>query len=90
MLALTDRLVDGLRSRGYTIASDRSRDDVKSGIVLFRRDGVDPIALGKRLNEANICTTYRANGIRIAPARPQHGRRHRRDPRGTTLTPLSP
>lgn len=67
VLALTDRLVDGLRSRGYTIAGDRSRDDVKSGIVLFRRDGVDPIALGKLLNEAKICTTYRANGIRIAP-----------------------
>jgi selenocysteine lyase/cysteine desulfurase len=67
VVALTDRLADGLRSRGYTIAGDRSRDDVKSGIVLFRRDDVDSIALGKRLNEAKICTTYRATGIRIAP-----------------------
>jgi cysteine desulfurase/selenocysteine lyase len=67
VLALTDRLVDGLRSRGYTISGDRSRDDVKSGIVLFRRDDVDPVALGKRLNEAQICTTFRSTGIRVAP-----------------------
>jgi selenocysteine lyase/cysteine desulfurase len=67
VLALTDRLCEGLRARGYTIASDRANDAVKSGIVLFRREDVDPIALGKRLNEAKICTTYRANGIRVAP-----------------------
>ncbi|MBV8750163.1 MAG: aminotransferase class V-fold PLP-dependent enzyme [Candidatus Eremiobacteraeota bacterium] len=67
VLALTDHLVDGLQSRGWTVASDRSRDDVKSGIVLFHRDGVDMVALGRRLNAANVCTTFRANGIRIAP-----------------------
>ena len=67
VLALTDRLVDGLRSRGFTVVSDRSRDDVKSGIVLFNRLGADSVALGKRLGEANICTTYRATGIRVAP-----------------------
>jgi selenocysteine lyase/cysteine desulfurase len=75
VLALTDRLADGLRSRGYTIVGDRSRDDVKSGIVLFRREDVDAITLGKRLNEAKICTTYRATGIRIAP----HGHNTRDD-----------
>lgn len=75
VLALTDRLVDGVQSRGYTIVGDRSYDDVKSGIVLFRRDGVDPVALGKRLNEAKICTTYRPTGIRIAP----HGHNTRDD-----------
>ena len=67
VLALTDRLVDGLRARRYAIVGDRSRDGVKSGIVLFRRDDVDPVALGKRLNEAKICTTYRATGVRVAP-----------------------
>ena len=67
VLALTDRLAEGLRSRGYTVASDRTSDEVKSGIVLFRRHEVDPVALGKRLNEAKICTTYRPTGIRIAP-----------------------
>jgi selenocysteine lyase/cysteine desulfurase len=67
VIALTDRLCDGLASRSYTIVSDRSSDDVKSGIVLFRRDDVDPVALGKRLGEAGICVTYRANGIRVSP-----------------------
>ena len=46
---------------------DRSRDDRKSGILTFTREGVDPNALGKRLGQAKICTTYRANGIRVAP-----------------------
>lgn len=67
VLALTDRLADGARRAGYTLLSDRSRDDVKSGIVTLRRDDVDPIALGKRLGQAGICVTYRANGIRVAP-----------------------
>jgi cysteine desulfurase / selenocysteine lyase len=67
VLALTDRLADGLRSRGWTVAGDRSSEAVKSGIVLFRKDGVDPVALGKRLSQAKIVTTYRANGIRVAP-----------------------
>jgi selenocysteine lyase/cysteine desulfurase len=67
VLALTDRLTEGLRSRGYDVVTDRSRDDVKSGIVTFRRDGVDPIALGKRLQQAGIVSTYRQTGIRLAP-----------------------
>jgi selenocysteine lyase/cysteine desulfurase len=67
VLALTDRLTEGLQSRGWTIVTDRSSDEVKSGIVLFRRDDVDSIALGKRLGQAGIVTTYRANGIRISP-----------------------
>ncbi|SRR5665213_533180 len=67
VLALTDRLADGLTSRGWTIVGDRSRADVKSGIVTFRRDGVDAVALGKRLGAAKIVTTYRASGIRVAP-----------------------
>jgi selenocysteine lyase/cysteine desulfurase len=67
VLALTDRLTDGLRSRGYAIVSDRSADGVKSGIVTFRRDDADPIALGKRLQQAGIVTTYRPSGIRVAP-----------------------
>ena len=75
VLALTDRLTEGLHARGYTVVSDRARNDVKSGIVLFRRDDVDPVALGKRLNEAKICTTYRPTGIRIAP----HGHNTRED-----------
>ena len=67
VIALTDRLVDGLDTRGWTVAGDRSRDEVKSGIVRFYRDGIDALALGRRLGEAKICVTYRANGIRVSP-----------------------
>jgi cysteine desulfurase/selenocysteine lyase len=67
VIALTDRLVEGLRSRGWSIVGDRSQDEVKSGIVTFRRDGVDAIALGKRLAEAKVVTTYRAGGVRVSP-----------------------
>jgi selenocysteine lyase/cysteine desulfurase len=64
---LTDRLVDGVRSRGYEVLGDRSRAEVRSGIVTFRRDDVDPVALGKRLGQAGICVTCRPNGIRVSP-----------------------
>jgi selenocysteine lyase/cysteine desulfurase len=67
VLALTDRLVEGVQARGYPVLGDRSRVDVSSGIVTFRREDVDPIALGKRLGKAGICVTYRANGIRVSP-----------------------
>jgi cysteine desulfurase / selenocysteine lyase len=68
VLALTDRLADGLQSRGWTIAGDRSTEDVKSGIVTFRRSAVDMIALGRQLQrDHGIVSTYRATGIRIAP-----------------------
>jgi cysteine desulfurase / selenocysteine lyase len=67
VLAITDHLDSGLRARRYTVLSDRARDDVKSGIVTFRRDGDDPVALGKHLQHAGFCTTYRPIGIRVAP-----------------------
>jgi selenocysteine lyase/cysteine desulfurase len=68
VLALTDRLAEGLASRGWTIAGDRSSDAVKSGIVRFTRDGIDAVALGWQLQrDHGVVSTYRANGIRIAP-----------------------
>ena len=67
VLALTDRLAEGLASRGWSIAGDRARDEVKSGIVTFGRDDVDAVELGRRLGQAKIVTTYRPSGIRVAP-----------------------
>jgi selenocysteine lyase/cysteine desulfurase len=68
VVALTDRLVDGLQSRSWTIEGDRTTDDVKSGIVTFHRERADMIALGRNLQRDNgIVTTYRARGIRVAP-----------------------
>jgi cysteine desulfurase / selenocysteine lyase len=68
VLALTDRLADGLQSRGWTIVGDRSTDDVKSGIVTVRRDDLDPVAVGRHLQrDHGIVTTYRPTGIRLSP-----------------------
>jgi selenocysteine lyase/cysteine desulfurase len=67
VVALTDRVAEGAAARGYAVLGDRSRDDVKSGIVTISKEGVDPIALGRRLGEAGVNVTYRANGIRISP-----------------------
>ena len=67
VVALTDRLDEGLRVRGYTVLGDRTRDDVKSAILTFARDGVDPVALGRSLQRDGFVTTYRPNGVRVAP-----------------------
>jgi selenocysteine lyase/cysteine desulfurase len=66
VLALTDRLVGGLRSAGAEVVSPRG-PGISSGIVLFRIAGRDSVALGKRLQSAGIITTWRANGIRVSP-----------------------
>jgi cysteine desulfurase/selenocysteine lyase len=66
VLALTDRLVDGLLTRGAEIESERG-PTISSGIVTFRLPGADPVELGRRLGRANIVTTYRASGIRVSP-----------------------
>jgi selenocysteine lyase/cysteine desulfurase len=66
VLSLTDRLVEGLRSAGAELATIRGRSE-SSGIVTFRLPGSDPVALGKMLQRDGIVTTYRANGIRVAP-----------------------
>jgi selenocysteine lyase/cysteine desulfurase len=67
VLALTDRLVEGLRGRGYEILSDRSREDVKSAIVRFRKPGTDHAALGERLAQAGFVVTARPAALRVSP-----------------------
>lgn len=66
VLALTDRLYEGLQRLGARIATRRG-PDISSGIVTFSIPDCDPVALGKRLQEERIITTYRSNGIRVAP-----------------------
>jgi selenocysteine lyase/cysteine desulfurase len=66
VLALTDRLVDGVLRKGAEVDSPRSGDE-RSGIVRFRLPDVDPLALGKRLAAAGFVTTNRASGIRVSP-----------------------
>jgi selenocysteine lyase/cysteine desulfurase len=66
VLALTDRLVEGLLSEGAAIASVRGPSE-SSGIVTFRLPGSDSVALGAALQRAGFVTTYRAGGLRVAP-----------------------
>jgi selenocysteine lyase/cysteine desulfurase len=66
VLALTDRLVDGLRSRGATVHTLRGHG-ISSGIVTFTSSGVDPVEQGRALGRKGFVTTYRRSGIRVSP-----------------------
>lgn len=66
VLALTDRLVEGLNRLGAEIASLRG-PGISSGIVTFSMPGHDSVALGKAMQEEGVITTWRKNGIRVAP-----------------------
>jgi cysteine desulfurase/selenocysteine lyase len=66
VLALTDRLVEGLRRKGAAV--DGVRDAAcSSGIVRFQMPGRDPLELGARLAAAGFVTTNRPSGIRVSP-----------------------
>lgn len=67
VLELTDRLCDGLRGAGARVHSLRG-DGVSSGIVTFDVAGMDSVALGRSIqHEDGVITTWRPNGIRVAP-----------------------
>jgi selenocysteine lyase/cysteine desulfurase len=66
VLALTDRLTDGLGAARAQVASIRGAS-TSSGIVTFRLPGVDSVELGSALQREGIITTYRPSGIRVAP-----------------------
>ena len=66
ILALTDRLVDGLRSQGAEVASVRDGER-RSGIVTFSLPGLDAAALGVRLQAGGFAITHRAAGLRVSP-----------------------
>ena len=66
VLALTDRLYDGLLACGAEVKTLRG-DGCSSGIVTFVFPGTDPVALGKALASEGIVTTYRPTGIRVSP-----------------------
>jgi cysteine desulfurase / selenocysteine lyase len=66
VLALTDRLCEGLHSLGANISTLRG-EGISSGIVTFDLPGCDSIELGQALEKEKIVTTYRAGGIRVSP-----------------------
>ena len=64
--SLTDRLVAGLRGRGYTVVSPRN-DLESSGIVSFTRDGLNTAAIAKELHARQIEIAVRAGRLRCSP-----------------------
>ena len=66
VLALTDRLADGLQRLGADVLSPRG-EGISSGIVTFRMPGQESVALGQALQREGIITTWRPTGIRVAP-----------------------
>lgn len=67
ILALTDRLAEGLRSKGYRVCSSRRREEA-SGIVAFSSDVHDHHALQQHLqNEHRIVIAVREGRLRASP-----------------------
>ncbi len=64
VLALTDTLIDDLEARGYRILSNQEPAH-RSGIVIV--EVPDPQAAYERLLAANVVTSVRGAGLRIAP-----------------------
>lgn len=66
VLGVSDYLCAALQRAGAEIVSLRG-DGVSSGIVTFRFEGHDSVALGKALQKEGIIATYRSGGIRLSP-----------------------
>jgi len=66
LLSLTDRLCDGLESRGYRLLSSR-RDGEKSGIVSFAHPKRRSEAIVKMLNEHSVIAATRGGHVRLSP-----------------------
>lgn len=66
ILALTDRLVAGLASRGATVITPRGHG-ISSGIVTFTLPEQDPVSTGRNFAARGFVTTFRPGGIRVSP-----------------------
>ncbi|MEO6457923.1 MAG: aminotransferase class V-fold PLP-dependent enzyme [Chloroflexia bacterium] len=65
VLHLTQRLIDGLQSKGYEIISSTLPAE-RSGIVCFRAKG-DPLDLLARAQAENIIVAVRVGVVRVSP-----------------------
>lgn len=67
VLSLNDRLVEGLRERGYTVLSPVERRSERSGIVSFRHGRHDVGQIKERLDNAGVVVSLRGDFIRVSP-----------------------
>jgi cysteine desulfurase/selenocysteine lyase len=65
VLALTDRLVDGLRARGAEVLSPRGAE--ASGIVTFRLGDEPPARTAERLRGRRVHAVVRGAAVRASP-----------------------
>lgn len=66
VLALTDRLCDGLRRRGYRVQSPRGPGE-KSGIVTFSHERHGAEEVFRRLREHRVVGAVRDGRVRLSP-----------------------
>ncbi|MEW6365495.1 MAG: aminotransferase class V-fold PLP-dependent enzyme [Acidobacteriota bacterium] len=66
IMMLTDRLVEGLRSKGYLVLSPRGPGE-SSGIVSFSHPKWEPRDLEARLRAASVVCANRLGYIRLSP-----------------------
>src|SRR3954463_3323788 len=63
---LADRIEAGVKTRGYEIMGTRTRE-TGSGIVSFRKEGLDAREIVRRLGESGISAAPRAGWVRTSP-----------------------
>jgi cysteine desulfurase/selenocysteine lyase len=64
--ALGDRIDEGVREKGYQMASTRTPES-GAGIVSFRKTGTDSAAVVNTLRENGIIAAARAGWVRTSP-----------------------
>ncbi len=66
MQGLGDRIDQGVKAKGYETACERT-PETGSGIVSFRKPGVDPVAMVANLKQNGVAAAARAGWIRMSP-----------------------
>ncbi len=64
--ARADQIWKGVKALGFEVLTDRS-GQTGSGIVSFRKQGIDSLLIAKKLKDANISVACRQGWVRAAP-----------------------
>ena len=63
---LSESLCDGLSGKGYDVVSSRQPRERSAIVCVKHRGGMDSVEVAKRLEEANVIVSARADRLRIA------------------------
>jgi selenocysteine lyase/cysteine desulfurase len=67
LLELTDRLIEGLRERGYILTTPVESESERSGIVCFKHATHEATQMLEMLTQANVIVSLRGDFIRVSP-----------------------